>query len=351
MTSFEHISARVERIKDADLNLKKVKEYDDLPFYDDVNRLSYTENRKVIDNLSTLLIIYGKNGTECSISTMGKRTVQRECPRLGWFHKHEYVEVLYVIEGSFTQVLLGEEIRFEQGEFVITDQNCEHADYIDVENSAVLFLCIQADYLERLLRSYNGTDKMQQFLFHALWSQKREQSFLEFKNREVTNEDNGKNDFDMGHLLELLVSEDLAREPGYEQMEEGLMIRLLRHLCEDYTLQLHTDSKESKEKAFLYELERYIRTNFASVTTEELEKIFHYHRNYYNLILKKYRGKSFRQYVIDVRMKYARQLLEQTTFPIKQVAQQVGYENISHFYHLFKECFGKSPKEVRGVSK
>ena len=43
------------------------------------------------------------------------------------------MEILYVIEGSFTQILLGEEIRFEQGEFVITDQNCEHADYIEAK--------------------------------------------------------------------------------------------------------------------------------------------------------------------------------------------------------------------------
>lgn len=32
----------------------------------------------------------------------------QEFPRLGWFHKHEYVEIFYVIEGSFTQVLFGE---------------------------------------------------------------------------------------------------------------------------------------------------------------------------------------------------------------------------------------------------
>ena len=105
---------------------------------------------------------------EWSISPAGRRLVHREFPRLGWFHKHEYVEIFYVIEGSFTQVLFGEKIRFEQGEFVITDCNCEHADYIESQNAAVLFLQVQADYLEKLLRSYDGIDEMKQFLFHAL---------------------------------------------------------------------------------------------------------------------------------------------------------------------------------------
>lgn len=113
------------------------------------------------------------------------------------------------------------------------------------------------------------------------------------------------------------------------------------------TTSLSHISKESREKALLYELECYIRENVAKVTVSELEKEFHYHRNYYSLILKKYRGKSFQQYVIEIRMKYAKQLLEQTTLSIKQVAQQIGYENVSHFYHLFEKYYGKTPREIR----
>ena len=343
MTDFQRISKRIEYIRSVCMKPDKQDEYDELPFFDETNIFSSTENRKVLDKLSVLLVIYGADGTEWSRSPMGKRFIRRELPRCGWFHKHEYVEILYVIEGSFTQILLGEEIRFEQGEFVITDQNCEHADYIEAKDAAVLFLWIRADYLEQLLRSYDGTDEMQQFLFHALWRQKREQSFLELRRTE------GDRDlqYDMEQLLEFLVSENLAREPGYEEIEHGLMIRLLQHLCQDYTLQLHTDSREGREKALLYELECYIRTNAATVTAAELEKRFHYHRNHYHLLLKKYRGKSFQQYVIEIRMKYAKQLLEQTALPVKQIAQQVGYENISHFYHLFEKYYGKTPKVVR----
>ena len=83
------------------------------------------------------------------------------------------------------------------------------------------------------------------------------------------------------------------------------------------------------------------------MTVSDFEKEFHYHRNYYSLILKKYRGKSFQQYVIEIRMKYAKQLLEQTTLSVKQVAQQIGYENVSHFYHLFEKYYGKTPREIR----
>ena len=185
------------------------------------------------------------------------------------------------------------------------------------------------------------------FLFHALRRQKREQSFLELKQ---TGKTEGLN-FDIERILEVLVSENLEKEPGYDKIEQGLMIRILQHLCQDYTLQLHSDSREGREKVFLYELEYFIRTNAASVTVADLEEKFHYHRNYYSLILKKYRGKPFRQYVIEIRMKYARQMLEQTALTVKQIAHQVGYENVSHFYHLFEEYYGKTPKEIRETKK
>lgn len=99
-------------------------------------------------------------------------------PRLGKYHKHQFIEVFYVIEGSFEQILLGERHHFEQGEIVITDQNCEHADYIQDIDAAVLFLWIKPSFLDGILNNYEEKDELQRFLFHALERQKREQSFL-----------------------------------------------------------------------------------------------------------------------------------------------------------------------------
>ena len=85
---------------------------------------------------------------------------------------------------------------------------------------------------------------MQRFLFHALWGQKREQSFLQLQRSKKYS----RKEVDIEQLLENLLAEDLSREPGYEQIEHGLMIRLLQYLCWAYIPQLHTDSKESREK-------------------------------------------------------------------------------------------------------
>ena len=78
--------------------------------------------------------------------------------------------------------------------------------------------------------------------------------------------------------------EDLERQIGYEHIRRGFLIRLLQRLCTDYSPVRHSTRQEGKEKALLYDLERYIRLHDADVTVSELEQVFHYHRNYFNLI-------------------------------------------------------------------
>ena len=64
-------------------------------------------------------------------------------------------------------------------------------------------------------------------------------------------------------------------------------------------------------------------------------------------LLKKHYGKSFKEYLLDVRLEKAAELLrEHPELTVKKVAQSVGYENTSHFYHLFREKYGMGPKEI-----
>lgn len=61
-------------------------------------------------------------------------------------------------------------------------------------------------------------------------------------------------------------------------------------------------------------------------------------------------GKSFKEYVDDLRLLRARQLLSDSNLPIEQIALQVGYENITSFYRFFKKYVGIAPGEYRNAS-
>ena len=134
---------------------------------------------------------------------------------------------------------------------------------------------------------------------------------------------------------------------GSSEITRGYLLRLLAILCRHYDLNLRSSDRESREKALLYELERFIHLHPATVCARDLEEHFHYHRNYFNLLLKKYRNTSYQKYLRDVRLETAASLLKNSALPIREVALRAGYHNSSHFYHLFEQRFGASPSVYR----
>jgi AraC-like DNA-binding protein len=53
------------------------------------------------------------------------------------------------------------------------------------------------------------------------------------------------------------------------------------------------------------------------------------------------------QYVTEIRMQQATQLLESTDLPVKRIASLVGYESVSAFSSAYKRRFGRPPIAIR----
>ena len=58
-------------------------------------------------------------------------------------------------------------------------------------------------------------------------------------------------------------------------------------------------------------------------------------------------GKSLSDYIIDVRMGYAANLLIDTSTPIADICYECGFNNLSNFNRIFKKKKNCSPKEFR----
>lgn len=62
---------------------------------------------------------------------------------------------------------------------------------------------------------------------------------------------------------------------------------------------------------------------------------------------KKYFNESPTDYITNLRLNFAANLLSNSDEDIANIAMDCGFENLSHFYHLFKKRFDASPKEFR----
>lgn len=69
--------------------------------------------------------------------------------------------------------------------------------------------------------------------------------------------------------------------------------------------------------------------------------------NYLSARFKKETGKSFSEHLTDVRIAYARQLLERTDLPISSIAEECGIPDNNYFSRVFRQTEGTTPRDYR----
>ena len=65
---------------------------------------------------------------------------------------------------------------------------------------------------------------------------------------------------------------------------------------------------------------------------------------------KRLTGTAPSRYLAARRLTYAKMLLLTTDMPLLEVANEVGYDSVSHFIKVFKSHYGKTPRAIRAES-
>lgn len=97
---------------------------------------------------------------------------------------------------------------------------------------------------------------------------------------------------------------------------------------------------------------RYLTLNYASsdITNALLAEKCHISEVYFRrLFIQKY-GMPPKQFIIDIRLAKAKQLLSEGITKVNTVAAECGFSNQYHFSRLFKEKTGLTPTEYRKIN-
>lgn len=96
----------------------------------------------------------------------------------------------------------------------------------------------------------------------------------------------------------------------------------------------------------------YIEKNIAEdLSLDQVVDYLKLNKTYFCKLFKENTGKTFSQYVNQVRIEYSKKLLEDTNMSILDVALAVGYNNSNYFHKAFKERLGITPYNYRQLTK
>ena len=96
------------------------------------------------------------------------------------------------------------------------------------------------------------------------------------------------------------------------------------------------------------EIQLFIRQHYSeNITLNSLAEQFYLHSNYLSKLFKEKTGKNFIEYLTEVRMEKAKELLGSSDYKIVEICTMCGYDNPRYLSKVFKQYTGMTPREYR----
>ncbi len=98
----------------------------------------------------------------------------------------------------------------------------------------------------------------------------------------------------------------------------------------------------------LHEVFEFIELNYhQSIKLKEVARSVGYSSAYLTDLVRRLTGRTVNNWIIERRMAAASTLLLETDYSVEQIALDVGYQNINHFYCQFRDRYKNTPRAWR----
>lgn len=118
--------------------------------------------------------------------------------------------------------------------------------------------------------------------------------------------------------------------------------------CIGESLDSIIDNKKQADTKPIRMAKQYIQENYMKpITLEIVGREAGFSTTYFSSLFKKETGRNFLEYLSQVRMDKAKELLKDTNLSIAMVCENVGYSDLKHFTKSFRTSTGIKPNEYR----
>lgn len=257
-------------------------------------------------------------------------TVERE-------HLHEFIEAVYIMDGTGVHGIDGMEYRVRRGCLLFINYRQVHYFRAD-EKMEIWDVLIDPEWLsEKLIEPENAFELLTLSDFSG-FQQKidTESPLVHFQGAERV------------RLEQLL--RDMYEEQEHSFIGRETVLKAQANILLTLIFRKMSINQEAEGFRLTPEFLQYIREHCAEkLTLEDLSKSCFYNPSYFSRLFKEHYGMTLTEFLSNTRLEKAQQLLEQTSLSVEEIALQSGFSGRNAFYKLFKERTGLTPQGYRKV--
>lgn len=117
------------------------------------------------------------------------------------------------------------------------------------------------------------------------------------------------------------------------------------------TLPLAQNAPKASSSSSFMKIIRYLNENYEKdITLKSLSDIFYLNSSYISQLIKNETGITYSQYLTELRIKKAKQLLKTTDMSLNQISEAVGFNDYFYFIKQFKKIVGVTPGKYNVMS-
>lgn len=256
-------------------------------------------------------------------------------------HKHNYIEMMYVCQGSITHYINDNEIVMTQGDILLLNQHVKHrikkAGKTDI---AINFIALP-EFFDIPLAMVNKGNALAEFLINSLRQNNLIAHYLLF---------HLKGNLAVDNLMENMIISMLNNSENEEYINKYSMGVVFLYLLNNMET-LSDNSSENYKDMMIQFILKFIDVNFKNATLTKLADDFHQSLSSLSKMIKQSTGYTFQELLQRKRYQKAIMLLLETNLSVKEISVAVGYENLSYFYRQFRKHYQVTPKQYRQLHK
>lgn len=263
-------------------------------------------------------------------------------------HSHEFVEFIYVAEGTGQHVYQGKSYKISEGDVFVIEPGKEHGYQGSEKDDLLVYnILFQPVVFKREIEALSQFHSFINFFYVEPFLRET----VDFECRLTLNPNER---MEMVFLLHRLVKDYQEKGMGYRILIKTRMLEMFLFLSRCYHhRQYHPMLKTHVEESELFrQIGEFIELHHHHpLSLEQVSHLCGMSRSTFTTKFKQYFGKTFVTYRNEMRIKVAKELLVNSEEKISSCSQRVGFQDLSFFNKVFKQYVGMSPGQYRRMTK